>query len=135
MNQPALRIYDFVLDRILLGKSAEGDLLPTQEDLASQFGVSRMHAHAAIRVLERHGIVHSKHRAGTFVRRRPSPPLARHLKGISATRVHVVVGFESVPLHWTEATVRQFEHLLGEDDFAVSHVPIPSLLTRDSLER
>ena len=135
MDSSALQIYDLVLDDILEGRVSQDGLLPTEVDLAARFGVSRMRAHAAVRELERHGVVRRKRGAGTFVRKRPSPSLARHLRGLSANRVHVVAGFERIPLHWTEATLRELEHLLADEGFAVSHIPIPDPLTRGSLER
>lgn len=134
MNPTASNVYDFVLDTIVTGKVGEHELLPTETALAAKLGVSRMDAHTAIKVLERHSIVRSRRGVGTVVHKRPSPALVRYLKGLSAKRVHVVVGFEPVPLHWTEATVRQLEQLMGEEGYVVSHVPIRSPFTRASLE-
>jgi GntR family transcriptional regulator, arabinose operon transcriptional repressor len=136
MNATTVRIYDRILDDILLGKVPEKALLPTEVDLAAQFGASRMSAHIALKELERHGIVRSKRGAGTIVCKRPSPSLARHLRGLSAKRVHIVAGVEQpVALHWNESTLSELEYLLRKEGYAVSHVPIPPALTRDSLEQ
>ena len=41
LNSTTLQIYDRVLDDILLEKIAEQGLLPTEADLAAQFGASQ----------------------------------------------------------------------------------------------
>lgn len=134
MNPSTIQIYDHVLDDILQGKVAQDAHLPTEADLAARFGVSRMNAHAAMKELERHGIIRSRRGTGTVVSKSPSQALARHLKGISARRVHVVAEAEPVPLHWTEATLRELEGILGTEGYSVAHVPTPRTLTREALE-
>lgn len=133
MNSATLRIYDHLLHGILQGKAGQDGRLPTESDLAAQFGASRMSAHAAMKELERHGIIASRRGSGTVIRKSPSPTLARYLKGIAARRVHVVAELEQVPLHWTESTLRELEAILGADGYSVSHVTIPPELTRETL--
>jgi LacI family transcriptional regulator len=134
VNPTAERIYDFVLDHILAGKVAQNDLLPKEVDLAARFGVSRMNAHAAMKELERHGIVRRKRRVGTVVNRVPSLSLATHLKGLTAKRVHIIAGMEMVPLHWSAATLGELDSLLGREGYRVTHVPIPETLSREAIE-
>ena len=134
MNSKTIQVCDYLLSFVSSDEVEVGALLPPETDLAARFNVTRMNAHAAMKVLERHGIVHSRRGAGTFVSKRPSPSLIRHLKGLSVKRAHVVVGFEPVPLHWTDETMSQLESLLSDAGFVVEYVQIPSPLTRDSLE-
>lgn len=60
-------------DRVL--QSAPGDPLPSEADLAAQFGVSRMTARQAMQNLAREGLVERRRGAGTFV---AVPPMHRH---------------------------------------------------------
>ena len=134
MNAKTTKVCDFLLNYVSSDAVSVGTLLPPETDLATQFDVSRMNAHAAMKVLERHGLVYSRRGAGTFVSKKPSPSLISHLKGLSVKRAHVVVGFEPVPLHWTDETLSQLEELLSEAGFVVEYVQIPAPLTCESLE-
>lgn len=55
-------------ENILAGKLKDGDLLPTQETLAQQFGVSRTVMREALNKLSSLGLVESHQGRGTFVR-------------------------------------------------------------------
>lgn len=133
-NPSVLRVYDYVLDTILTDQASVDSPIPTEMDLASRLGVSRMSAQAAVQELERRGIVRRTRGVGTFIARKPSASMARQLKGFSARRVHVVSGLEQVPLHWTMGTLQELETLLAQEGYAVSHLDIPQTLTRESLE-
>ena len=134
MNAKTTKVCDYLLNYVSSDAVGVGTLLPPETDLATQFDVSRMNAHAAMKVLERHGVVYSRRGAGTFVSKKPSLSLIRHLKGLSVKRAHVVVGFEPIPLHWTDETLSQLEELLSESGFVVEYVQIPTPLTHESLE-
>ena len=134
MNAKTTKVCDYLLNYVSSDAVGVGTLLPPETDLATQFDVSRMNAHAAMKVLERHGVVYSRRGAGTFVSKKPSLSLIRHLKGLSVKRAHVVVGFEPIPLHWTDETLSQLEELLSESGFVIEYVQIPSPLTHESLE-
>ncbi|MCC6851721.1 MAG: histidine utilization repressor [Rubrivivax sp.] len=55
------------------GEWPVGDRIPTEEELAAQFQVSRMTVHRAVRELTADGLVHRRPGAGTFVaNERPS---------------------------------------------------------------
>jgi GntR family transcriptional regulator len=60
-------------DRVL--RSAPGDPLPSEAELAAQFSVSRMTARQAVQNLAREGLVERRRGAGTFV---AMPPMHRH---------------------------------------------------------
>lgn len=134
INAAAEQIQDYVLDCILQGKARKEQLLPREVELASRFGVSRMNAHAAMKELERHGIVRRKRRVGTVVNMVPSQSLAMHLKGKSSRRVHILAGMELFPLHWSAATLGELDHLLAQQGLSTTHVPLPESFTRQSLE-
>ena len=61
-------VFDTLKGDILSGKIKEGDCLPTQENLAQQFGVSRTVMREALNKLSSLGFVESHQGRGTFVR-------------------------------------------------------------------
>ncbi|MFZ4508628.1 MAG: LacI family DNA-binding transcriptional regulator [Fimbriimonas sp.] len=72
-------IYDSLLARIESGELAAGVTLPTEVDLAAEWGVSRLTAHRALYELARSGIVVRKRKVGTVVlpfADRPSMPVS-----------------------------------------------------------
>lgn len=56
-----------IMDDIENGKLKNGDKLPSERELAEQFGVSRMTARHTLSILEREGIVERRVGAGTFI--------------------------------------------------------------------
>ena len=61
------QIKQHLLDRIALGEWAVGTMIPAEEQLARDFGVSRMTAHKAIRDLVQQGCLTRQAGVGTFV--------------------------------------------------------------------
>ena len=67
-SQPAFQqIKDHIVARIRAGDWKEGDLVPTELELARLFGVSRMTANRAMRELASEQVVVRVQGAGTFV--------------------------------------------------------------------
>ena len=62
------RLADAIIDAILDARILPGDKIPEQE-LADQFGVSRVPVREAIRILEQQGMVVTRPKAGTYVTR------------------------------------------------------------------
>ena len=60
-------IHDDLRSRILAGDFAPGDAVPSDDDLAAQWGVSRLTAHRALYELARIGVVRRVRGAGTVV--------------------------------------------------------------------
>lgn len=58
-----------------------GDKLPTEDELAAQFRVSRETIRGALRSLEHEGIISRRPRLGTWLSREPSRPLDARLTG------------------------------------------------------
>ncbi|GAA4225414.1 GntR family transcriptional regulator [Actinomadura meridiana] len=72
MSQHAyLRIADDLRQRIIEGRLAPGDRVPSRHELAREHGVSDRVAVEAVRLLVAEGYVESRTGSGTFVRRRP----------------------------------------------------------------
>src|SRR4249920_1360984 len=59
MRQPRLAemVSDALRDRILSGELADGALLPKQEELLAEFGVSQPPIREALRILETEGLI------------------------------------------------------------------------------
>lgn len=68
------RIYARVVEAILRGDYAPRGKLPTEGELASQFGVSRPTVREALSRLRSDGIIDSKRGSGSFVIRAPGTP-------------------------------------------------------------
>lgn len=68
-------------EAIIGGRLAAGDRLPSQRDLAEQFGVSRATVLQALHILERSGLIAIRPgaRGGAFVRTPDDQPLSDHL--------------------------------------------------------
>src|SRR5258708_11315351 len=60
-------VRDQLLDRVVKGTISIGDKLPSENDLARSFGVSRPVVREAIGTLRAWGIVESKNGSGTFI--------------------------------------------------------------------
>ncbi len=58
---------DKIIEDIESGKLNHGDKLPSERELAEQFGISRMTARHTLSILEREGLVERRVGAGTFI--------------------------------------------------------------------
>lgn len=61
------QVKDLVRERIAAGELAEGDPLPSEEELAAALGFSRLTVHRALRELTTEGVLVRFRRRGTFV--------------------------------------------------------------------
>lgn len=57
-------------ERIIVGEYQEGELLPTEVDIAEQFGASRTATREALKILNSKGLITSRARVGTVVQSR-----------------------------------------------------------------
>lgn len=62
-----IQIADAIRRRILAGRLALGDAVPSETELRSEFGVARTTARRAVRVLRDEGLIHTAQGEGTFV--------------------------------------------------------------------
>ncbi|MFC0403336.1 histidine utilization repressor [Paraburkholderia rhizosphaerae] len=70
MNSPAYQgIKDFILARIHAGEWAEGDQVPSENELAREFNVARMTVNRALRELTAEQVLTRVQGSGTFVAR------------------------------------------------------------------
>lgn len=87
-RQPNVQIAASIRAAILTGELEPGSQLPSGNDLAKFFGVSRMTVTAAIRTLQSEGFVRSRTGSGVFVRDQaslPTPDDVEHpLAGVSS---------------------------------------------------
>ncbi len=61
------QLKDKIIDDIESGKLKHGDKLPSERELAEQYGISRMTARHTLSILEREGVVERRVGAGTFI--------------------------------------------------------------------
>ena len=73
MNSPAYQgIKDFILSRIDAGVWAEGDQVPSENELAREFKVARMTVNRALRELTSEQVLTRVQGSGTFVTQGPT---------------------------------------------------------------
>ena len=65
------RVYGDIVDRIIQREFGEGERLPSEEQLASYYGVSRPIVREALARLRDDELIRSQRGAGSFVQRRP----------------------------------------------------------------
>lgn len=85
-----VRLSEVVVERlqqlVIGGQLKEGDRLPSEADLARQFGVSRTAIREAIRSLVEQGVVVVRQGSGTYVDRPDQRPLQRTLSWLARTQ-------------------------------------------------
>jgi GntR family transcriptional regulator, transcriptional repressor for pyruvate dehydrogenase complex len=69
-------IYGQLLDEIMAGRFSTGDRLPTENQLAQRFAVSRPVVREALQRLQTDGVVIARQGSGTYVQRSPSQRVA-----------------------------------------------------------
>lgn len=88
MEAPKLRItkrqtladqlYGQILEQVVSGTLGQGERLPSENRIASAFGVSRPVVREALRKLQEDGLVEARRGVGSFVRRRPPEKLIEY---------------------------------------------------------
>ena len=76
------QIFEELRDDIVLGKIVRGEKLPSERELANQYGVSGPTVREAIRGLTLLGLVDVKHGSGAFVTANSEPLIARSLGAV-----------------------------------------------------
>ncbi|MBI2769432.1 MAG: FadR family transcriptional regulator [Burkholderiales bacterium] len=69
-------VYGQLLDEIMAGHFSAGDRMPTENQLAQRFSVSRPVVREALQRLQSDGVVISRQGSGTYVQRSPSQRVA-----------------------------------------------------------
>lgn len=77
--RPYARVVERIEEEIRLGRLVRGQKLPTEQQLAAHFGVSRGIIREAVKVLEATGTVEAQQGSGIYVRNDPIPALSRAL--------------------------------------------------------
>jgi len=100
---PYIKVANALRAAILTGKLTPGERLPSGADLGKQFGVARMTAQQAVRVLKDEGLVFSRQGSGVYVRAKTERPvgLRPHIeRAFEALDVSIdFAGFSSETLH------------------------------------
>jgi GntR family transcriptional regulator, transcriptional repressor for pyruvate dehydrogenase complex len=100
----AEQIYGRLLEDIASGGKSVGDRLPTENELARNFGVSRPVVREALTRLQSDGFIASRQGAGTFVRNRPPSRLLKFARAsglssfMSSFEVRIALEGESARL-------------------------------------
>lgn len=69
------QLYGQILEQIVSNTLGQGERLPSENGLATTFGVSRPVVREALKKLQEDGLVEARRGVGTFVRRRPPEKL------------------------------------------------------------
>jgi GntR family transcriptional repressor for pyruvate dehydrogenase complex len=80
-------IYGHLLDEIMAGRFSMGDRLPTENQLAHRFSVSRPVVREALQRLQTDGVVIARQGSGTYVQRSPSQRVAELTSQVSLHHV------------------------------------------------
>lgn len=80
-------IYGQLLDEIMAGRFAMGERLPTENQLAQRFSVSRPVVREALQRLQTDGVVIARQGSGTYVQRSPSQRVAELTSQVSLHQV------------------------------------------------
>ena len=80
-------IYGHLLDEIMAGRFSAGDRLPTENQLAQRFSVSRPVVREALQRLQTDGVVIARQGSGTYVQRSPSQRVAELTSQVSLHEV------------------------------------------------
>lgn len=94
MSQPrvAEMVADVLRARIVDGELGDGDLLPRQEDLVEEFGVSLPSLREAMRILETEGLISVRRgNIGGALVHRPTPQAAAYMLGLVLQSHRVVL--------------------------------------------
>lgn len=112
-------IYGQLLDEIMAGRFSVGARLPTENQLAQRFSVSRPVVREALQRLQTDGVVIARQGSGTYVQRSPSQRVAELTSQLSLHQVLQVMELRmaleelSAKLaarHRTDDQVRAIEH-------------------------
>ncbi len=86
-------VYGALLDEIMAGRFSSGDRLPTENQLAQRFLVSRPVVREALQRLQSDGVVIARQGSGTYVQRSPSQRVAELTQRQSLHEVLQVMEF------------------------------------------
>lgn len=113
-------VRDLVLGRIKSREWAPGDLLPTEQQLATQLGCARATVNRALRELAESGLIERRRKVGTRVTMTPSrrttleiPLMRNEIEALGASYGYRLTGFE---LAGTSLQARRALQLDEDDD-------------------
>ncbi len=86
-------VQENVLERIRTGEWPEGELIPTEAELATQFGCARATVNRALQALAQNGVLERRRKVGTRVARHPRVQMVRFLLRREIEAVGKVYGY------------------------------------------
>jgi GntR family transcriptional regulator len=101
-------VLGFLQEDIKSGRYSPGEKLPSEEQLAREFSVSRITLREALRVLEDDGAIIRRHGAGTFVRDKKAVPIQNLSSIVSISTIFKRAGLED---RFTKAESRKIAAL------------------------
>ena len=108
-------VLGFLQEDIKSGRYSPGEKLPSEDQLAREFSVSRVTLREALRVLEDDGVIVRRHGSGTFVRDKRAVPIQDLSSIVSISTIFKRAGLEDrftkVELRKIPATQRIAEKL------------------------
>jgi GntR family transcriptional regulator len=99
-----LEIVDFLLEDIKSGQHPPGSKLPSEDELAREFSVSRVSLREALRVLEEDGFIVRRHGSGTFVLDKKTVPIQTLSSIVSISTIFKRAGLED---RFTKVEIRK----------------------------
>lgn len=95
------RLHHALKNDILTGKYKEGDILPSENDLALKHGMARSTVRQSLYLLEKEGYIEKKQGKGSIVKTAHKQLGLLNIKGFSSVAANPSNKFISKP-HWTE---------------------------------
>ena len=136
MNDAQHRIYSHLIDEIIEGRLVFGDKIKSEVELARSFGSTRMNAHRAVKMLERHGLLEGHRKAGTLVAREITPPLVRDLRNELSGRVCVIRSRNRYEgMSWNDAFKSSLAGVLQAEGYNLEYVSLANIDSRAGLSK
>ncbi len=117
-------VFRHLLEMMVSGELAVGERLPTEKELAKEFGTTRMNVFRALRILKEYHLVESKKRAGTVVVAKPGADLYQKLLNDSSRVVYVLESTMPKYVQWNQSTLTALEVDLNAHNYQVIYLPL-----------
>lgn len=117
-------VFRHLLEMMVSGELAVGDRLPTEKELANEFGTTRMNVFRALHILKEYRLIESKKRAGTVVIAKPAADLYQKLLNDSSRVVYVLESTMPKYVQWNQSTLTALEVDLNAHNYQVIYLPL-----------
>ncbi len=136
MTVESQEILRYLLEAIVSGEFAVGELLPTEMVLAKKFKTNRMNASAVLKLLEENDFVSRKKRQGTLLHRIPSKVEVQKLFNPFCTQIDIMATLDhnNFGLHWNSMTLSNLERKINTYGYNLIYHDFSKLGKREELE-